>query len=595
MIQKPKNPFQFFEELKRRQVIRVMIVYVASAFAILEAADIIFPRIGFSDEAVNIVMYLLVAGFILSVILSWIYDVTPGGIQKTKPSDEVNQDEKPITSNIWKVTTFVSVLIIFVFVLFYIVGNIQKSIDISRMEKSIAVLPFDNWSHSEEYSHYGDAIANEIISQLSKVQEFHITAFTSASQYGGIDKTPVSQIGKELGVNFLIDGSIERQNEEVNIHVQLIQSKTDENLWGDNYTGPWKDIFKIRAEIAIKIAEELKTLLAPEELEQIEKEPTDNDEAYTHYLLGNHFLFSNSLKAIDHYQKAIELDSCFAQAYTGLAWSYLFMSWINKVLPPSEALPKAKIEALKALELNDNLAEVHFILADIDFYEYKWKSAEQYFKIGLKQNSNYILGRIEYANFLTAMGRFEESIEIGKETIELNPLDPYAYNELQFSLLYNGQGQEALDQLDKMLELDSKSIFGLFAQMQTYASLGQYDLALLNWEKLLEIVNNDIKEFSSFDLGVIGQVLGLVSRKDEAISCLNELEYRIERNEYGQTLPQAFIYIGLGEYEKAIHLLEQSYNERDPSLVHLNNLSFYDPIRSANRFKEIINKMGFEK
>ena len=594
MPEKSNDPFQFWEELKRRRVIRVMIVYVAAAFAILEAADIIFPRIGFSDEAVNIVMYLLVAGFILSVILSWIYDITPGGIQKTKPSDEVDQDEKPITSNIWKVTTFASVLIIIAFVIFYIVSNIQKSIDISRLEKSIAVLPFENWSHSEEYSHYGDAIANEIISQLSKVQEFHITAFTSASQYGGIDKTPIPQIGKELGVNFVIDGSIERQNEEVNIHVKLIQSKTDEYLWSDNYTGPWKDIFKIRAEIAIKIAEELKTILAPDELEQIEKEPTENDEAYTQYLYGNHFLFSNSLKANDYYQKAIELDSCFAQAYTGLAWSYLFMSW-TKLIPPSEALPKVKIEALKALELNENLAEAHFILADIDYYEYKWKSAEQYFKIGLKQNSNYVLGRIEYANFLTAMGRFEESIEMGHETVELNPLDPFVYNELAFSLLHNGQGQEALEQIDKMLELDSKLKFGLFAQMQTYASLGQYDLALLNWEKLLEIVNNDITKFSSFNLGVIGQILGLVGRKDEAINCLNELEYRIEHNDYGQTLPQAFIYIGLGEYEKAIRLLEQSYNERDPSLVHLNILSLYDPLRSDDRFKEIINKMGFEK
>ena len=184
MPDKSKNPFQFWEELKRRKVIRVIPVYAAASFVLLELVDIIAEPFGLPDWTLKLVVFLLSIGFIIAIILSWIYDITPEGVQKTKPATQVRSAEKQATPGGWKVATYVSVLIIIAFVVFYIISNIKQSSDISKLEKSIAVLPFENMSDEEEYSHMGDAITDEIILELQKIKEFdRVISRTSTMQY----------------------------------------------------------------------------------------------------------------------------------------------------------------------------------------------------------------------------------------------------------------------------------------------------------------------------------------------------------------------------------------------------------------------------
>jgi len=210
----------------------------------------------------------------------------------------------------------VVVIVVVALFLFNIIGGGKQ---IVRMEKSIAVLPFENWNSDEEYAHMGDAIANEINTQLSKINEFHVFSYTSTSQYKGSNKPSIPVIGKELGANFIIEGSVERQKEDVSIHVQIIRAENDEHLWAEEFKGKWENIFKIRANIAVRIADELKIVLTPEEIQQIEEETTNNPEAYNLYLKGRYFWNFRTeetlLKAMEFFNQALIQDSNYALAY----------------------------------------------------------------------------------------------------------------------------------------------------------------------------------------------------------------------------------------------------------------------------------------
>ena len=184
MPPRPDKLSDFWQELKRRKVIRVITIYAAAAFVILELTDIVAPSLGLPDWTLNFIIILICVGFIITVIVSWIYDIHPeGGIVKTQPAHKVKKDEIPSSSTSWKIASYISFVVIVGLIVLNIIPRINRSKEISSLEKSIAVLPFENWSLSEEHSHMGNAIANEIITELSKVQDFHVVSYTSSSRY----------------------------------------------------------------------------------------------------------------------------------------------------------------------------------------------------------------------------------------------------------------------------------------------------------------------------------------------------------------------------------------------------------------------------
>ena len=326
---------------------------------------------------------------------------------------------------------------------------------------------------------------DEILGHLSRISTLTIKSKSSTERYKDSDKTS-KEIGEELHANFLIDCSFALEKNEIKVWIQLIVAETDEHLWANEYQKELSDIFTVQSEISKAIARELKVILSPEELINIDKKPTDSLEAYNQYLIGNYLYYQltpdSFRKAIDHYQKAIELDSEFAEAYCGLAFSYFnLMGWF--ATPSIDYIPKVKSYLLKALELDNKLGEAYYMLGDINFlYEWDWDEAEKNFLKGLDLNPNYVLGRLEYANFLASMSRFDESTRITKGTIELDPLDQSSYNELAFSLWLAGESEQALEVLDESLKLDPDNAQTLWGSMQINAELGQYNIALSVWE-----------------------------------------------------------------------------------------------------------------
>ena len=252
----PSNPnrlFRFWQELKRRKVGRVITVYAAASFVILELASIIVEPLKLPEWTVPMVIVLLLLGFILAVVFSWIYDITPEGIQKTISVTQSGSSEKKSSRKGSLLAFWISIAVLLAFGIFYLSRQVRRSTAISKLEKSIAVLPFENWSAEEEHAHLGNALANEIITELYKVHDFHVISYTSSARYQDPGTLSIPQIGKELGANFIIEGTVERQNDEVSIHVQVIHAIEDDHLWANKFKGKWEDIFDIQDEIALPV------------------------------------------------------------------------------------------------------------------------------------------------------------------------------------------------------------------------------------------------------------------------------------------------------------------------------------------------------
>lgn len=575
---------QFWQELKRRRVIQVIVVYATAAFVIIELVDNVYETLNLPEWTPALTLIILTIGFLLAIIFSWIFDVTSDGIEKTKPLKEIQDGEKTKTPNSWRIATFVSAMIIAGLIIFQAVGKRKQTADIKELEKSIAVLPFENWNSDDEYEHLGDAIANELNTQLAKIKEFHIFSHTSSSRYSGSDKPSIPQIGRELGANFIIEGTIERQNEDVSIHVQVIHAENDDHIWANEFKGKWKDIFTLRATIALNIAEELKTVLSTEEVESIEKTPTNNDEAYNLYLKGRYFWNLRTEggleKSIMYFNQATEMDPYYAIAYSGLADAYSVLPWYSDK-HPQDTYPKALNAAFKAMKLDSMLAEAHNSLAGVkSWYEYDRPGAEKEFKKAIELNPKYSTAIQWYGAFLLGFELYDEAIAEIKQALKYDPLSIIINQNFGEFLYISRQYEEAIEQFQKTLEL-----YPEFYEL--YTSLG-----LVYLQK--GMINKAIEEFNKSQSSDIIYAYMALGMEEEALAVLNEC---IERADRHQIISRNLIraYHSIGEMDRVFELLDTAYQEHYP---WFEGLFLYDPvfdnIRSDPRFFDLLKKIGFE-
>jgi TolB-like protein/Tfp pilus assembly protein PilF len=588
----------FWNELKRRRVVRIIPVYAAAAYVLLELVDIISAPFGLPDWTLKLVFVLLAIGLVIAVILSWIYDVTPEGIKKTRSIHKRPEQPKETPAKImsWKIATYLSIAIIIGLLIVNIVGNKKQAINLSGLQKSIAVLPFENWNSDEEFQHLGDAIANEITTQLSLISKFHVISYTSSSRYKGSDKPPMPQIGKELGANFIIEGTVERQAEDVSIHVQVIQAQNDDHLWAQPFKGKWKDIFAIRANIAKKVAEELKTVLSPDETKQIEKEPTKNHNAYNLYLRGNFFVQQHSEenlnKAIECFENAIKLDSTYALAYVGLAQCYQFMVRYS-MLPRNEGYSVAKEAILKAIDLDTTLGEAHATLGlmmmvfDLDIY-----GPEEEFQEAIKLSPNSVDVYTSYAQYLRWMARYDEGIIISKKAIELDPMTAYTNLWLGYMYFYTGRYDESIAHLKRIISLDSNYPYTYAHLAFNYTLKGSRTEAIYYADKTMSIGNTGADPMLSCCLAWVYAKSGEITKAKQILTHWQTLENDINVD----PAYIALIYDGLGENEKAFEWLLKAWEERSGHIIYLkaHSTAFLKDIASDPRYIDLLKKIGFK-
>jgi TolB-like protein len=362
------NPTNFWQELKRRRVIRVIPVYLASAFVLLELVDIIAEPFGLPDWTLKFVFVLLCIGFVISIILSWVYDITPEGVKKTKSATkDKNQPREMIPQTIgWKWATYASLVIIIGLITLNIFVDKGKKANTIYDQKSIAVLPFKCLSDDPEKQYLADGVMDAILLHLSKIKDLRVLARTSVEQYRETSKT-VSEIGKELKVAYILEASFQKYGNNARLIVQLIRSSDDGHVWANEYDREWADIFAVQSEVAKTIAKELNTVITPEEEHLINKEPTPNISAYDLYLkasdFGKKFKLNNELAdyhtAVNLYKEVLATDSTYAAAYAGLAGLYYERYFFEDYFK-EDFLDSCLILANTALSFDNDLEEAYF-------------------------------------------------------------------------------------------------------------------------------------------------------------------------------------------------------------------------------------------
>ncbi len=562
MSDRINSPFNFWHELKRRKVTRIIPVNAAAAFVILELVDIICEPLGLPDWTIKFVLVILILILILSVVLSWIYDITPEGIQKTKHETVQEARVKIDTPLKWKISTFVSLFIIVIFAGFYIIRSIKHSSNITRMEKSIAVLPFENWSHDEEHSHLGTAIGNEINTQLSKIEEFNVLAFTSSSKFQGLETLSGQQIGRELGANFIIEGTVERQNEDVEIHVSVVNVAKGEQLWVDKISGDWNDIFEIQDQIALKVAYKLKTVLSPDELKKIEDRPTRNLEAYNFYLRGSDF-YKRSYEergwriAVRYFERAIELDPDFALAYTMLARSHLQLYWFH--FDRSENRLKLSKEAIDmAFAIEPDLVDAYIAMGAYYYWGHlDYNRALEQFEKALEIESNHSECLYLIACVNRRMGNWDKAEEGFIEAFNNDPLSQRIAENAATTCSLIGEHTKALHYFDQAINLrpDFTRAYREKIDLQLKWE-GNTAAARQTLEEALLVINPTTDPFFAEAVVLLDIYDG---NFQDAISFLNTTNFEAVQPQfyyYPKSMLYALIYNLMGEKEKARHYYE---------------------------------------
>jgi serine/threonine protein kinase/Tfp pilus assembly protein PilF len=456
---------------------------------------------------------------------------------------------------------------------------------------SVAVLPFADISPQKDQAYFCDGMTDDIITKLTKLQELKVISRTSVMRYKNTDKD-IREIGKELNVNTILEGSVQKSGDYIRVNAQLINVEDGFHLWAETYDRELKNVFEIQSDLAENIAKALKTNLTIAEKQGLSKNPTDDLEAYNIYLVGRHFWNMRTeegfQKSLEQFQKAIKKDPTYALAYTGIA-DYFNLIGYYDLVPPREAFPRAKEAAEKAIDLDENLAEAHTSLAVIQtWYEWDWAGAKSSFKRALELNPSYVTAHQWYSVWLGAMGRHDESIATAKRAQELDPTSAVISGVLGGMFMFARRYDEEIEELHRAMELDPTSYIPHWYIVHPYGFKGLYDEAIAHAQKALSLSG-----MSSRMKGVLSHAYACGGKKTEAKKLLNEL-IRLSKTKYHSPYGLALIYIELNEKDKALDFMEKAYEEHDHWLYQIKVIESVDSLRSEPRFKALLKKMGLE-
>ena len=454
---------------------------------------------------------------------------------------------------------------------------------------SVAVLPFVNASGNPETDYLSDGITETLISNLSELPNLRVIASASVFRYKNrvVDPATASQ---ELNVRGVVVGRVTERGERMVVSVELIDTKDNRQLWGEQYNRPLADLLALQEEIVRDMARELRARLSGEEVTRLVKRATADSAAYNEYLRGRYQWNKRTPegfhKAIEYFESALKKDPAYARAYTGLADSYSLAAFYY-VIPPREAYPRAKAAALKALEMDESLAEAHTSLAWIRmFNDWDWAGAEKEFKRAIELNPNYATAHHWYSVCLILQGRQQESMAELRRAREIDPLS-LILNALEGVHLYlMGRYPEARKQLEQLRELEPSFALGRQYLGNVYAREGKLVAAVSEYEEALRISGRN-----PTDVAALALAYGVAGQKDEARSLLAELTRRSE-TEYVSPVELSTVYIGLGENERAFELLEKAYRERDARFPYLGLLPLPEEVRTDPRYGEMLRRIG---
>lgn len=459
--------------------------------------------------------------------------------------------------------------------------------------RSIAILPFVNRSNGMASEYLSDGITDQIIGDISRIENLRVMASSTVFAYKGQQMNP-RKIGMELNVDVVASGSIASQGETLIVQAELVRVSDGSVLWSDQYRSPRSDILEVQSNVSSKISENLRIELTGEQIKKVSEKMTDNPEAYELYLWGRalwkKFSPEDLRKSIEYFQRAIEKDPEYSLAWAGLSDAYGAMATNGWILP-SEGFTLSKTAALKAITLKPELAEGHNALgATHFFYDRDWSRAEKEFQQAIRLNSNYADGYCVYSYLLSSQGRGKEGIAKARKAVELDPLNLKSLNDLAYALYSAREFDEALAQTNKVLEMDANYEPALNAQVYVYSAKGMHDLAIESGLKALKVSRE-----SPIELAALGYAYGVAGKKVEAEGILKLLSEKAERKvEYVSDFYFGHVYAGLGQKEQAFRwLLKACQNwQGDWGMLFINS-AYSDSLKHDPRFAELLSCMKF--
>ncbi|HEY9504666.1 MAG TPA: protein kinase [Gemmatimonadales bacterium] len=458
---------------------------------------------------------------------------------------------------------------------------------------ALAVLPFVNMSNDPDNEFFSDGITEELINALSRVKGLRVTSRTSVFAFKGRDQD-VREIGQRLNVSAVLEGSVRRAGNRLRVAAQLVNAADGYHLWSESYDRQLADVFEVQDELSRSIVSTLRPKLVGSDSEPLVQPATASVEAYTAYLKGRFFWNKRTLdgyrRGIEFFEQALTKDPDYALAYTGIAdcWAMLAFDYFGGV-PPAEGMPRAKAAALKALELDDGLAEARSPLAVVAMlYDWDYVASEQHFRRALQIKPGYFPARLWYSFMLSVTGRHEEAIEMINRTVELEPLSLIAHQALGRIYHYAGRDEEAVEHCRRLIEMDPSYVTAYETLTRPLVMLGRHQEAL---EVALEGVERSGRW--SLLLAALGQVYGRMGKREEALAILAELEAQA-RLHYVPRYHIALVYYGLRGEADALRELERSVEERSGVVAWAKVDPHINWLMANDRFRQILHQAGLE-
>jgi TolB-like protein/tetratricopeptide (TPR) repeat protein len=597
----------FFEELKRRNVFRVAIGYVITAWLLLQVVDLVLENINAPDWVMQVFMLALAIGFPLAVFFAWAFEMTPEGVKREADVDR-SQSITHKTARKMNRNIIIALLLVVVFLLvdkFWLqdaekrhqseqastspaaaepVDNAPTTAR-EKPEKSVAVLPFVNMSDDKQNEYFSDGISEELLNVLVRVKGLRVPSRTSSFTFKGSDKN-LSEIGAELQVDHILEGSVRKANDRIRVTAQLIEVNTDTHLWSETYTRELDDIFAVQDEIAQAIVSALKVTLTGADQAPVTTQTTDNVDAYNNYLLGRHLWNQRSpdslLASTKPLREAVQADPDYAKAWAALADAYVLIPEYGSGTM-AEYIPMAHAAIEKALAINPQSSPALTTSAYIKFmYDYDLKGAHEDFDKAISIDPGYATAHQWLGELLAAEGQLDAALDQLALARRADPLAPIIPHDIAWVLMYSERKEEAFAYYREALKLDPNFQAAISNLMTLNQITGRYDEARARAHEYARVIGEDI----SADLAVIDALENpaLKPRALELISQATDLP--------DGTMGKAFYFMILGEHELALDYLETGFAGGDSYAIHMKRMDVYDPVRDHPRFQALLEKMN---
>ena len=589
---------KFFDELKRRNVIRVGVAYLVAAWLLLQVVDVLAPLLDLPDWVGRLVFLILLVGLVPALIFSWVYELTPDGLKLESElvGDEAVSRHTAVRLN--RLTIALLVVVAGIVVIDRLIPEstetpptIEQAVEEPSVGQStddrpsVAVVPFVNTSDDDANEYFADGISEELLNALSGISNLRVPSRTSSFTFKGSNKT-VAEIGSALQVDNVLEGSVRKAGDKIRVTAQLIEVSTDTRLWSETYTRELVDIFEIQDEIASSIVAALRLKLNAADNEKLRQFSTDSVQAYDEYLRGHYYWPRRRaellLRAVEHYKAALAIDPEFDRAWAALANAYLILpEYVQGTT--DRYLPLAREALDKALQLNPDspyaLAASGLLKAH---YFYDWEGALADLERAVALAPDYATGRQFYGEILNIQGRVDEALEQLRLAREADPLSVVIRHIPGYFLLWRGRYDEAEAHYNDAQALDIPFRWTYHNLDFLHTLRGDYDEARYNTRKFAELVGHD----PAADLARIDAVEN-PALKDRALELLDQ-RTDITDGTFGKALQFMF----LGEHELAMASLEAGFKARDPLASYIVFMKVYDPLRDDPRFQALLRDMN---